>query len=113
MAGNAAEVYERELVPSVQKFSLAQLHCASPCIDVNSLYTEFPCNRLFRGSPKAIEMSGDTSIFQSNHFEHIDQLCFQQSPGDSPSPKVDVLPNRLREFSADYDIGQIKLTIRP
>ena len=53
-------------------------------------------------------MIGHTRLFQPNHFEHIDQLCFQQSPGNSASPEVNVLPHRFREFSTDNNIGQKK-----
>ena len=73
-------------------------HCLDRAsgIDISALDAEFFGNRFFGRPAEAVEIVCDASILESHHLEDFQQLCFQQSSGNSTGPKVYVPSRRFR-----------------
>ena len=79
-------------------------------IDAND--TVSPRGLLFRRPGKAIEFFGDSDVGKTRVLEHRDQLCVQQSTGDSTGPEVNVFPCVLGQFHAHHDVRDLQAAPR-
>lgn len=66
----------------------------------------------FRRSYEAIEPVGDRHVGETCRLEHADHLCFQQSPGNSTRPEIDVGQRLVIELRADEDVPHLDAAAR-
>src|SRR3989442_12445411 len=59
-----------------------------------------------------IDARGGVDILEARGQDGRFRLCFQQSTGNSASPEGDVLLGRLRDRSADDDVGDLDTAAR-
>ena len=70
-----------------------------------------PLRRTFlRSTGEAIEQIENSYPGETGALEDADELCIQQSTGDSTSPKVDVSESTVRQDLADDDVGDLCAT---
>ena len=62
---------------------------------------------LFRSGLEAVEPIRDPHVGKSGLRERRDQLCFQQSAGDSTGPEIDILARVLRQLDAEHDVRDL------
>jgi hypothetical protein len=63
-----------------------------------------PCGLFFRCRLEAVEPIRDPHVGKARPRERRNQLCFQQSTGDSTGPEVDILARVLRQLDAEHDV---------
>ena len=66
-----------------------------------------PRRALFRRAGEAVEAVGDCHIAKSGRGEDLDELCFQQSAGNSTGPEIDIAERFVRQHFADDDVGDL------
>jgi hypothetical protein len=54
------------------------------------VYTVAPGRPLLGRAGEAVESGDDPNLVESGQLERLDELCFQQSAGDSTRPQVDI-----------------------
>lgn len=69
-----------------------------------------PRSTLLRCSHETVEPAYDRNVAESRGCEHGDDLCFQQSPGNSTRPEVDVAQRAVRQRRPDDDVGDLHTT---
>jgi hypothetical protein len=60
--------------------------------------------RLVLGAGEDVDFSAPADVYEAGVLEYPIPLCFQQSTGDSPAPKVDVVLCVLRHLLVDDDV---------
>jgi hypothetical protein len=63
--------------------------------EVDTVHPITPGRPLLGRAGEAVESSDHPDFLESRRFERVDELCFQQSAGDSTSPQVDIAHDRL------------------
>ena len=71
-----------------------------------------PCGPLFRRAREAVKAVGDPQIDEARITKHRNQLCFQQSAGDSTRPQINVLARVLRQIFGKHDVGYLGTAAR-
>jgi hypothetical protein len=61
---------------------------------------------------EAIKTRRDTDVLQAYLRQILNDLCLQQSAGDSTGPEIDVAAGVLGEFDIQGNIGQVKAASR-
>jgi hypothetical protein len=70
-----------------------------------------PLRRTFlRCTLEAIERVENAYSRETDRLEDAEELCFQQSTGDSISPEVDISKGAVGQDFADYDVGDLHAT---
>ncbi len=80
------------------------------CENIHSDDTELPGDALFRGAAEGVEALAHGDVAKSRPCEDLDKLSLRESTSNSTCPEVDVLPNRLRQLTADHDVSIKKAT---
>lgn len=71
-----------------------------------------PGRALLRGASETVESRDDPNLFESCRFERVDELCLQQSTGDSTGPEVDIPYHRFGQLLVDHDVGDLQASAR-
>ncbi len=66
-----------------------------------------PGGALLRRAREALESRGDSRLRETGRLESTDELCFQQSAGDSTRPEIDVPERVVRKDLANDDVRNL------
>jgi hypothetical protein len=68
------------------------------------------CGRFLARPRETIESPDGADIVESRRGKHLDELCLQQSAGDSTSPEIDVTERALGQHFPDDDVGDLRVS---
>lgn len=67
---------------------------------------------VLRCATEDISAPGDLKALKASHLDGCLQLCFQQSPGNSPRPEINMLSGRRGNRLLDQDVADLQAATR-
>jgi hypothetical protein len=67
---------------------------------------------MLRCATEDISAPGDLKALKASHLDGCLQLCFQQSPGNSPRPEINMLSGRRGNRLLDQDVADLQAATR-
>jgi hypothetical protein len=85
-------------------------HSSPHCREIDADDPVPPGSSLLRRRPEAVKAMRNPYVRETRLFERRNQLCFQQSTGDSTGPQIDIPPRLLWQLDAEHNVRDLHST---